>query len=100
MAEKAIRIAREGGATYPETVVALLQPYEEQHGGGTHVYANMNGESVPFEAAVARTRDENPALHRLFQPGGKLDVRPLSAQQYRAIRETAPELLGLSPKRK
>ncbi len=32
--------------------------------------------------------------------GGKIDVRKLTPQQYREIREKNPELLGLAPKRR
>jgi hypothetical protein len=97
VAEKASRIARAGGATYPETVVALLDPFEQPCGGGTALYANVDGETLPLEAAVAKTR-ENPVLKVFFQPGGRPDVRKLTPPQYRAVRSTAPQLLGLKPK--
>jgi len=98
--EKAVRLAREGGAAYPETVVALLQPYEERRGIYTHLYANVDGEALPFEAAVAKVRDGNPVLGPLFQPGGRPDVTQLTHEQFLAVRATAPELLGLRPKAK
>jgi hypothetical protein len=47
---------------------------------------------------VAKTRDHDPVLKPLFQPGGRPDVRKLSYPQYRAIRTTAPQLFGLRPK--
>jgi len=96
--EKAVRLAQEAGACHAETVVALLEPFEQATGAGTSLFANVNGEVVPFEAAVAKTRDGNAVLSPLFRPGGKLDVRRLSHKQFLAIRATAPELLGLRSK--
>jgi len=94
--EKAVRLAQEGGACHPETVVALLEPFEQATGAGTSLFANVDGEIIPFEAAVAKTRDGNAALSALFHAGDKLDVRRLSHKQYLAVRSTAPELLGLA----
>jgi hypothetical protein len=96
--EKALRLAQEAGAAYPETIVALLEPFEQSSGAGTSLCANVNGEIISFEAAVAKTRDHDPVLKPLFQPGGRPDVRKLSYPQYRAIRTTAPQLFGLRPK--
>ena len=57
-------------------------------------------ETIPLASAVARLRKDNPALAGLFNGGGNLDLRALTPQQYRAIRETdARTLLGLGPKR-
>ena len=98
-AERNLRIVREQDSLYPETVIALLQPFEQQTAAGMMPFANMGGETVPLASAVRRLRDENPALAGLFQGGGKLDVRALTPTQYRAIRETnARELVGLRPK--
>jgi len=99
MTEKATRIAKEGGATYPETVAALLQPYEEQTCGGASLFAAVDGQILPFEAAVAKLR-ETPKFGPLFAPpGSRLDVREMSHEQFLAVRKTSPELFGLRPKR-
>jgi len=97
-AERNIRIVKEHGAIHAETVVALLQPFDEPTAAGMLPFAIIGGETVPLAAAVPRLRKENPALGGLFEGGGKLDIRALTPVQYRTIRDTVPELLGLRPK--
>jgi len=99
-AERNVRIATEQGAIHPEAVVAILQPFDEPTAAGPSPFAIVGGQVVPLASAVTRLRDGNPALGGLFQARGKLDLRALTPQQYRAIRETsARELPGLGPKR-
>jgi hypothetical protein len=99
-AERNVRIATEQGALHAEAVVRLLQPSDEQTAAGPMPFATIGGETIPLASAVARLRKDNPALAGLFNGGGKLDLRALTPQQYRAIRETdARTLLGLGPKR-
>jgi len=93
--EKAVRLAQQAGAAYPEAVAAILQPFEEPTAAGPSLFANLDGQIVPYEAALAKTRDKDAALRPLFSRGGKLDVRRLTPTQYRAIRGVNPELFGL-----
>jgi hypothetical protein len=37
--EKAVRLAQEAGAAYPEAVVKILQPFEGPTAGGTSLFA-------------------------------------------------------------
>jgi len=94
--EKAIRLAQQAGAAYPEAVAAVLQPFEEPTAAGLSLFATLDGQIVPYEAALAATRDKNPTLSPLFSRKGKLDVRRLTPTQYRAIRGVNPELFGMA----
>ena len=97
--EKAVRLARQAGAAYPEAVAAVLEPFEQQTCGGASLFAKVDDRIMPYETALAKTRDEDSVLGPLFQPDGKPDVRKLTPRQYRAIRANAPQLIGLRPKR-
>ena len=55
--ERNLRIVREQESLYPETVIALLQPFEQQTAAGMMPFANMGGETVPLASAVRRLRD-------------------------------------------
>jgi hypothetical protein len=96
--EKAVRLAQQAGAAYPEAVAAVLQPFEGPTAAGTSLFANVDGQIVPYEAALATTRDKNPTLSPLFSRKGKLDVRLLTPTQYRLIRGVNPELFGMRPR--
>ncbi len=97
-AERNLRIAAEQGAIYRETVIALLQPFDEPTAAGMMPFVNLGGETVPLASAVKRLRDETPTLGALFNATAKLGIAQLTVPQFRAIRATAPELLGLRPK--
>ena len=94
--EKAVRLAQQAGATYPVAVAAVLQPFEGPTAAGTSLFANLGGQIVPYEAALATTRDKDAALSPLFSREGRLDVRQLTPTQYRAIRGVNPELFGMT----
>lgn len=94
--EKAVRLAQQAGAAYPEAVATILQPFEGSAAGGTSLFANVDGQVVPYEAALAKARDKDAALSPLFSTGGKVDVRLLTPTQYRAIRSVNPELFGMT----
>jgi hypothetical protein len=98
-AERNVRIASEQGAVHAEAVVAILKPFDEPTAAGPMPFAVVGGEIVPLASAVTRLRDETPALAALFDAKGKLDRRALPPEQYRAIRDHSPQLLGLGPKR-
>ena len=95
--EKTIQVAKDGRSCCPEAVAEILRPNlsTEQRGAVTYVYVNCQGQMLPLEAAVARLR-ETPRLARLFSPDGKLDVRQMPPDEFRAIRRTNPELFGLA----
>jgi hypothetical protein len=80
---------------------------------------DMETKAYTPEDAVKRLKDTPEQWGNLFRPnvvsgigassatggltpgqGGKIDVRKLTPQQYREIREKNPELLGLAPKRR
>ena len=99
-AERNVRIATQQGAIHAEAVVAILKPYDEQTAGGPMPFAIVGGQAMSLASAVTRLRAEAPALAALFDANGKLDLRALTPDQYRSIRDTnARTLLGLGPKR-
>ena len=94
--EKTIRLAQQAGAAYPEAVAAVLQPFEEPTAAGLSLFATLDSQIVPYEAALATTRDKDAALRPLFSRRSKLDVRLLTPTQYRSIRGVDPELFGMT----
>ena len=72
----------------PEAAVARMKELPEQFG-------NL------FKAGVVSGIGSSSATGGLMPgKGGQIDVRKLTPQQYREIREKNPELLGLAPKRR
>ena len=65
--EKAIRLAQQAGAAYPEAVAAVLQPFEEPTAAGPSLFANLDGQIVPYEADLPRPATRIPRSARSFR---------------------------------
>jgi hypothetical protein len=95
--ERNLRIVSEQGVPHAAAIVEILRPFDQQTLAGPMPFALVGGEVLPLASAVAKYREQNPGLGRLFDPNGKLDYRKMTPKAYQAIRRHAPELLGLKP---
>jgi hypothetical protein len=97
---KATEVARKAGAIYPEAIAEYIRndlAVVDSAAGPQVVFRNGIGYE-PLDFVMSRLKiTEN--VGALFH-GGKLDIKNLSHDLYRAIRQHNPELIGLRHKRR
>jgi hypothetical protein len=98
--QQATEAARNAGAVCPEGVAEFLRDNLTvvDTAAGPQVLVRNGVDCEPLSAVMARMQvTENVAA--LFG-GGKVNVRSLTPDLYRAIRKHKPELIGLRPNRR
>ncbi|NLE37627.1 MAG: hypothetical protein GX621_06335 [Pirellulaceae bacterium] len=98
--DKTVEVAKNAGSPFPEAVAQYLADSVSvvESMAGPQIFVWNGTEREPLSVAMARLK-ESEDIGPLFTDG-KVNVRTMSYDAFRAVRRHNPELVGLRKKRK